>query len=195
MRLTLGSTMVHTIGNLATAGWYLVAVGAPMYAGWTVVTVLTTWSLSPPMPRMGAPVRVDSGGLDDMTGRLPVETLSTAAGLGCIALWLAAVLVWLPAIGGFRRLMRTVVADGPFVARNVEQLGRLGVMLIVVSTLSGVALSAMSLVAATAESYDEIYSIAVQIQLGWLLLGLVTVALAEVFRFGVDLRTDSELTI
>lgn len=195
MRLTLGTTMVQVMRNLATASWYAVAAGAPVYAGLSGLAALTSWSS--PLPQLGAPVRVEDHRLDSVTGHLPVEALPTAAALTCIGLWLVAALAWLPVIGRFRGFMASVVADGPFVPQNVSRLGNLGTTLIVAPLLSGAAISLMSLVAVTVDSPSEpaLLFVGLRLQLGWLLLGFVIVALAEIFRVGADLQTDHELTI
>jgi hypothetical protein len=203
MRLTLGSTMVGALRTLLTLAWYVVVVGAPLFAGVTVLAVLMPWSMSAlsvsgSLPtELRARVRLDGGypGLAEVTGWVGVESLPTGAALGCVGLWLAGVLVWLPVIGQLRRLTESVLADGPFVPGNIERLSRLGVTVIVVSVVAGLPASGMSWLAAAATDEATREFAGMTLELGWLWLGFVVVALAEVFRTGVELQTDHDLTV
>jgi hypothetical protein len=205
MRLTLGASMVAVLRTFLTLAWYLVAVGAPAVAALNVLFVSTTWPLSvlrvsgSVSSELKVPVRVDRGlpPLEEITGLVAVETLPTGVALGCTALWLAGVLLWLPVIWQLRRLTEAILRKGPFLPENIRRLGRLGATIIVVSFLGSTVAMLTSGLAATAVpagsgSFSaELWSMPVT----GVFLGLVMVALAEVFRVGLDLRDDNELTI
>ena len=95
-----------------------------------------------------------------------------------------------------RRLMRTVAEGAPFQIANVKRIRAIGWMVVGFEILFGIAaflleLSISDQVIARGITLNADFSVNASV----VMLGLVIVALAEVFRYGADLQVDSDLTV
>lgn len=113
---------------------------------------------------------------------------------GMVLLWLAlaaAVIYYL------RRIFQSVAAGSPFIPENVTSFRAVGLFVIAGSVLQSIAGALVGLVMMN----NLITPAGVHItprgtlDLGGLFLGLVILALAEIFRYGVELQNEQNLTV
>lgn len=102
-----------------------------------------------------------------------------------------------------RKIVLSVRYETPFVDANVSRLRMLGIMLLLIEPLTWLGktimlrnLSAFVEVEFFKKSYDQL-SLGVPFQFfsTWIITGVLVLILAEVFRSGIALKNESELTI
>jgi hypothetical protein len=100
-----------------------------------------------------------------------------------------------------RRIFATMAGGTPFIGENIRRIRWIGWLMIIFGVLSqvvrwGLVWFVHSNVAATGLDLSlQIDQSSVQPDTTMIFLGLVVLALAEVFRYGAQLQTDSDLTV
>ena len=95
-----------------------------------------------------------------------------------------------------RRIFATMTVGTPFISKNVTRIRWLGFITIgagIATELAEVGLGLMVLNNVSSTGLDLDYSF--DLNLAIILVGLVILSLAEVFRYGVNLKSDSDLTV
>lgn len=95
-----------------------------------------------------------------------------------------------------RRIFTTMTTGTPFLPENVTRIRALGFITIGVGIATGLAEIALGLLVlnnVTSTGIDINYSF--KLNLAAVFVGLVILALAEVFRYGTNLQSDSDLTV
>jgi len=95
-----------------------------------------------------------------------------------------------------RNTLKTLSAGTPFVDANVDRIRAIGILIPVFGFLIQGLHWATSLVAMDTVAAEGLHiEASLTLNLTYLFIGLVIVALAEVFRYGSHLQTDADLTI
>ena len=137
--------------------------------------------------------------LDDVRGklRLPIAVMPW---------WLLAGLWAYAAVGGalillflqnLRRIFQRVRDGAAFDALNVVRLRTLGVLLVMLAVLSGVAQTATSMAVRRGLTTGSTLTVpaGIHMDMSLVLVGLVLMALAEVFRRGAELEHEQSLVV
>ena len=113
-------------------------------------------------------------------------------GMGLLWLALAAAVVYY-----LRKIFQSVAAGSPFIQENVTSFRAVGIIVIAGSVLQSIAGALVGLVMMNNIIAPAGVHIAARgtVNLGGLFLGLVILALAEVFRYGTELQNEQNLTV
>lgn len=116
------------------------------------------------------------------------------------ALWSAAVLVYAVAaitlLVLLRRILQSVAAGTPFVEGNASRIRAIGILIPVFGFLIQALQWATALVTMNTVVAEGLHiEASLTLNLTYLFIGLVVVALAEVFRYGSHLQADVDLTV
>ena len=117
-----------------------------------------------------------------------------------VALWGAAVLVYAASaiilLVLLRSILRTVAAGTPFVEGNARRIRAIGILIPAFGLLIQALQWATALVTMNTVVADGLHiKASLTLNLTYLFIGLVIVALAEVFRYGSLLQADADLTV
>ncbi len=109
-----------------------------------------------------------------------------------LLLTLAAVVVYY-----LRRIIRSVAGGSPFIPENVNSFRRIGLIVIAGSILQGITggLAGLVMMRNLVPPAGVQFNARFTLSLEGLFLGLVILALAEVFRYGTELQQESDMTI
>ncbi len=95
-----------------------------------------------------------------------------------------------------RRIFQTMVAGSPFVPANVPRIRWIGILVILVGVLAQVLRWTVNWLVESSVSASGLHlEISIEPDLAIVFLGLVIVALAEVFAHGSRLQAESDLTV
>lgn len=95
-----------------------------------------------------------------------------------------------------RKIAASVVAGEPFAEANIDRIRALGGFVIAFEFLRGAVQFALGMAVITTSTMEEFSLIAWgEWNLGIFVLGVVILALAEVFRHGLELQADVDLTV
>lgn len=117
-----------------------------------------------------------------------------------VALWGAAVIVYAASaiilLVLLRSILRTVAAGTPFVEGNARRIRAIGILIPAFGLLIQALQWATALVTMNTVVADGLHiKASLTLNLTYLFIGLVIVALAEVFRYGSLLQADADLTV
>lgn len=135
---------------------------------------------------------------EKQTGQLQVPARSTP-GLLIIALGLVGIATGVWTFLLLRRIFRTVQTQSPFHPANARRITLMGILFLS-QTLIELLLKALlwnqsvPYLHQVRSDYDNYLSLDINLSGPWL-LGLILLALAQVYRRGIELQTESELTI
>lgn len=95
-----------------------------------------------------------------------------------------------------RRIFRSMIASTPFIPANVNRIRWVGALVIPVSVLAQlIQLWLGRTQAAGVDSLGLTLNPEFSLDMGVIVLGLIIFSLAEVFRYGLDLRNEADLTV
>lgn len=117
-----------------------------------------------------------------------------------IALWGAAVLVYavsaITLLVLLRGILQSVAAGTPFVEGNARRIRAIGILIPAFGLLIQALQWATELVTMNTVAAEGLHiEASLTLNLTYLFIGLVVVALAEVFRYGSHLQADADLTV
>lgn len=182
--------------------WFVVLAGA-VIAVVVVVVVLVRGG----HPRVSLPVGLTVGGgsgVEGATGPASVldagGQLRVAAPPGLVVVALVFVIVGLGLVLAVLRQVRALLVDAvagaPFGASSARRVRLIGAAIITAELIRGVAVLVGSMWArAHVRASGLTFRVAFPLQLGVLGIGVLVVALAEVFRVGAALQKDHDLTV
>lgn len=124
----------------------------------------------------------------------------TESSASLVTLWVAAILIYaasaIALLALLRSILQAVAAGTPFVERNARRIRAIGILIPVFGLLIQALQWATALVTMNTVAAEGLHIRAsLTLNLTYLFIGLVIVALAEVFRYGSHLQTDADLTV
>jgi Protein of unknown function (DUF2975) len=194
--------------TLITVAWYVVALALALAACLAIATPFihlgnaelglpVAFSIDAPALKVAAPsLGLDGAVIDEAHGVLRFPVPSARALLGPFVMLIVMLAAGLWALSELRAVFRTLRDDRPFVPANAARLRRLA-FVVIGAELMRVALTALTVRYATSAAAPDGLRITARpdVNVLALLLGLIILAIAEVFRAGTRLDEEQSLTI
>ena len=95
-----------------------------------------------------------------------------------------------------RRIFSSMIEDTPFIHANIGRIRWIAALLILISLLAQLVQARLGqMMLATVQSSGLELTLRFNFDLGMIVVGLIIFSLAEVFRYGLELQTETNLTV
>ena len=204
--------IITTVMMILIACSFVIMMGVILLAGLGVITTTngqkTFETLSMTVPIQFVPA-VDSysltseawgtGEIVSATGEAKFESTSIGSLRTAVELVVLLLLLGIPIyfiLFMLRRIFSSMVDSSPFIPANVNRIRWVAALLIIISILAQLIQAQLGrMMLTTVASSGLELSPRFNFDLGMIVIGLIIFSLAEVFRYGLELQTETDLTV
>jgi|CZCA01.1.fsa_nt_gi hypothetical protein len=182
---------LHTALNVL---WYLFWVIGLSLVGWQLFAGFFAGSVLPDPPP--ASLHIETPGLDIDFGAVTTAAISRDLNLFTLFSIIPLFAVYLYVLYNLRRIFATLVAENPFARENVVRIRRIGGAVITGAVLKSLVQTAFGFFFTHYVSVTGVdFRAKLSLDLTTILLGLVILVLAEIFRLGSAMQEEQDLTV